>query len=504
MNTKIFSATLLGLQTHLVDVEVDLSFGLINFFIVGLPDAAIKESRQRIQTALKNSGIKFPEKKITVNLAPAHLKKEGTLFDLPIAIGILQAAQYLQLSPTFLKETLFIGELSLNGSIKPIIGALPIACDAQNLKKKRIILPQENAQEASLIHGIEVIGVSSLIELLAFLKEEKAIAPTIYIQTKNNEKNSDEKELDFADVRGQEFAKRALQIAAAGYHNILFIGPPGAGKTMIAKRLKTIMPSMTFEETIETTKIYSIANKLNKKSLLTERPFCAPHHTISQAGLIGGGTFPKPGQVSLSHNGVLFLDELTEFKKDTLEALRQPLEEHEVIISRAQQTVSYPASFLLVAALNPCPCGYKGDKNHACSCSPLMIQKYMKKLSGPLLDRIDLKIMIQSVSYEDATSSLKSTSSAELQEKVAIARNMQYKRFFSFTKNNSRMSSQEVDSFCTLDTSAKILLEKAFTALQMSMRSYHKTLKVARTIADLEASDKILEKHIKEAILYKN
>lgn len=505
MHTKIFSATPIGIHAHLVDVEVDLSFGLINFFIVGLPDTAIKESRQRIQTALKNSGIKLPDKKITVNLAPASLKKEGTLFDLPIAIGILQACKYLQMDATFLEETLFIGELSLDGSIKSINGALPIAYDAHKLNKKRIILPEENAQEAALIPSIEVIGVKNLVELVYYLRKEQAITPTTtdfhsYIASTQNS------EIDFSDVKGQHYAKRALQIAAAGRHNILFTGPPGSGKTMLAKRLPTILPNMTFDEAVATSKVYSISGKLNNQPLVTQRPFRNPHHTISQAGLIGGGTFPRPGEVSLAHNGILFLDEFTEFKRDTLEALRQPLENRMVEIARVQQSISFPASFLLVAALNPCPCGYLGDAQKVCCCSPMQLQKYKDKLSGPLLDRIDIKVTVSAVSYEDAQAkkSADAISSTSLKVGVEKALVMQKARFGTENKSNGMMSATDVELHCKLTEKAEELLKQAFIKLSMSMRGYHKTLKVARTIADLDSAELIDVKHIQEAIIYKS
>ncbi len=500
MHTKIFSATTVGVDAYSVEVEVDMALGMVNFFIVGLPDLAIKESRQRVQTALKNCGLRLPERRITVNLAPADLKKEGTTFDLPIAIGILQAAKLLEIPADFLNETLFLGELSLDGSIKPIKGALAIAYDAHKLGKKRIILPVHNAQEAAFIQGIEVYGVNHLVELVAFLRNEKPLYPTQPIVIQEEQAY----EIDFSQVKGQENAKRALLIAAAGNHNILFIGSPGAGKTMLAQRLTTIMPAMTFDETLQASRIYSITGKLQGKPLVTQRPFRSPHHTISQAGLVGGGAFPQPGEISLAHQGILFLDELTEFQRATLEALRQPLESKQVCIARAQHSITFPASFLLVAAFNPCPCGYYGDKKRECTCSAQHVKRYLEKLSGPLLDRVDLQIHVPTIEYDVIKEKKQTTSSAEMKKEVDRVVELQHKRFGSSLQNNAIMNPDQIEQYCVLTDAAEQLIKRVFNQLHLSMRGYHKVLKVARTIADLDNKEIIDVVHLQEALMYRS
>jgi magnesium chelatase family protein len=503
MHATIFSATTIGIDAHKVAVEVDVSLGLVQFYIVGLPDTAIKESSKRIRTALQNSGIRLPAKRITVNLAPADLKKEGTLFDLPIAVGILCASDYLTIEKQFLQETLFLGELSLDGGLYSIKGALSIACNAHKLGIKRLILPHANAQEVAVVEGLEIIGVAHITELIAYIRTERIIMPTQ--RTLLTSRVYESSDLDFAHVKGQRAAKRALQIAAAGRHNILFIGPPGAGKTMLAKRLQTIMPPLTFEESIQTSMIYSITGKLGNQPLLQERPFRSPHHTISQAGLIGGGSYPQPGEISLAHNGILFLDELTEFKRDTIEALRQPLEHGSVCIARAQQTVSYPASFILVAALNPCPCGFYGDKTRTCNCSRLNIDRYLGKLSGPLLDRIDIQINVESLDYETIISTQpNSFTSAYLYEGVATACAIQQNRFGTSMISNTHMQSMQVEQHCVLTPEAHVVMKQAFEKLNLSMRGYHKVLKVARTIADIANSSTIEVVHVQEAMMYRS
>ena len=504
MLVKVYAAALQGIDATIVTIEVNSSRG-IKFFLVGLPDSAVKESHERIISALQVNGYRFPSRQIVVNMAPADIRKEGSAYDLPLAIGILASAG--EVSEEKLSKYLIMGELSLDGSLQPIKGALPIAISARAQGYEGFILPKQNAREAAVVNNLNVYGVENIKEVIEFFNGERKLEPTIVNTREEFYQHQSNFPYDFADVKGQENVKRALEVAAAGGHNVIMIGAPGSGKSMMAKRLPSILPPLSLGESLETTKIHSVAGKLSKNdSLIATRPFRAPHHTISQVAMVGGGSNPQPGEISLAHNGLLFLDELPEFNRSVLEVLRQPLEDRHISISRAKYSLDYPASFMLVASMNPCPCGYYNHPTKACVCNPGQVHRYLNRISGPLLDRFDLQIEIVPVPFEKMAEQKQAENSATIRERVVKARKIQEERFANHpgVYCNAQMESKLLHQYANPDEKGLNLLRTAMTRLNLSARAYDRILKVARTIADLEASEAIQPNHIAEAISYRN